>query len=170
MAKWSTFQILVIANVILFMFMLERMVSSRTIQPPTAGEPAVNSSLSTLIVYIAILIGVYLLFLFEAKKNRDIFRHKAWLKMPQVSFLIAIASTILFLVMATIGPLFAWVEQFRFLLYLLGSLFLFMTYLFIFSLIHKSRFDEKRVEGAVHWSLIWTTVLFAGTFYLFPSL
>ncbi|KMJ55813.1 hypothetical protein AB685_25280 [Bacillus sp. LL01] len=170
MAKWSTFQVLIVANMILFMFMLERMVSSHTFQPPTAGGGAVNTSFSTLLVYTIILLGLYLLFLFEAKKNRALFRHRAWLKMPQLTLLIALIAASIFILMATMGPLFNWVVQYRFLLYILGVFFLLVTFLFVFSLIHKRRFQTRHVESSIHWSLIWTALVFMGTFFVFPSL
>jgi heme/copper-type cytochrome/quinol oxidase subunit 2 len=172
MAKWSTFQVLIVANMILFMFMLERMVSSHTFQPPTAGVGvgAVNTGFSTILVYTIILLGLYLLFLFEAKKNRALFRHRAWLKMPQLTLLIALIAASIFILMATMGPLFNWVMQYRFLLYIVGVFFLFMTFLFVFSLIHKRRFHHPHVESSVHWSLVWTALVFMGTFFVFPSL
>ncbi|MDV2684590.1 hypothetical protein RYX56_09425 [Alkalihalophilus lindianensis] len=170
MAKWSTFQVLIVANMILFMFMLERMVSSHTFQPPTAGGGAVNTGFSTLLVYTIILLGLYLLFLFEAKKNRALFAHSAWLKMPQLTLLIAIVAASAFIGLATMGPLFNWVLHVRFLLYIVGVFFLFITFLFVFSLIHKRRFHHRHVESSVHWSLIWTILVFIGTFFVFPSL
>lgn len=57
--------------------------------------------------------------------------------MPKICVTVGILSVILFLIGGTVGPVMAWVEQWRSLLYVFLIYFLFLIFLFIFSIEHK---------------------------------
>jgi len=140
------------------MWYLEYITGNRTIQ--ISSGTAVNSSFVTFFIVALVISCFYLLFLFEAKKKKSIFASKVWAIMPIISINLGGLSTILFIIGGAIGPVFDWVQQWRFLLYIFFVYFLLLVFVFIFSIEHKKQRFKKSHEKAIHISYSWTLVLF----------
>src|SRR5690625_328457 len=95
-SKWSLYQLLMIPLIAVFMWLLEY-TSRNGINQPVAGEwTAVISSSGTFLIITCVVTFLYLIFLFEAKKENSFFNHSIWSNMPIISVAVGILSTILF--------------------------------------------------------------------------
>jgi amino acid transporter len=166
--KWTIVQVITLIFLTLFMFILEEVSGNRTVQPSNGEWVAVYPSYSLFIVYLMVLGCFYLLFLFEAKKNKNVYSHKIWKLMPRLCVVIGIVSAILFIIGGIATPLFEWVQQLRFLLYLFFTYFMFLVFLFIFSIEHKRHNFKQSLEKTVHISFFWIVVLVMGIFFFLP--
>ncbi|MGF2616170.1 hypothetical protein FZC84_00135 [Rossellomorea vietnamensis] len=164
--KWSILQILAVSLIIILMWSLEIISENINLQTSSGGWTAVNSPLLTFVIVVLVMTAIYLIFLFEAKKDSPVFRHRIWLRMPAVLVVAGVLSVILFILGGTIGPLMEWVSQWRFLLYIFLIYFLLIIFLFIFSIEHKRQKGTQTVEKTVHISFVWTLVLLFALFFL----
>jgi len=165
--KWSLYQILMIPLIVIFMWLLEYTSGNRTNRVVSGEWTAVNSPYDTFLIIACVITFFYLIFLFEAKKNKSFLNHSIWDIMPGVCVAVGILSFILFIVGGTVGPIMAWVEQWRPLLYVFLIYFLFLVFLFIFSIEHKKQRFSQQHEKTIHISFIWTLLLFFVLFFLF---
>ncbi|MGM0845621.1 MAG: hypothetical protein ACQEUT_11640 [Bacillota bacterium] len=164
--KWSILQILAAFLMAVLMWGLEINSESINLQTSSGGWTAVNSPLLTFLMIVLIMTGIYLIFLFEAKKDSPIFRLSIWLRMPAILVAAGVLSVILFILGGTIGPLMEWVSQWRFLLYVFLIYFLLLIFLFIFSIELKRQKGTQTFEKTVHISFVWTLVLLFALFFL----
>ncbi|WNF38329.1 hypothetical protein RJD24_07860 [Bacillaceae bacterium IKA-2] len=148
--KWTIFQVITVIFLTLFMFIIEELSGNRNIQTSNGEWVAVYPSYSLFIVYLFVIGCFYLLFLFEAKKSKNVYSHKIWKLMPMLCVVIGIVSAIFFIIGGIATPLFEWVQQWRFLLYLFFIYFMFLVFLFIFSIEHKRHSFKQSVEKTVH--------------------
>lgn len=160
--KWSLFQILTVSLLSLFLIVFEFINVDRTISF-REGTNAVNSPYATFFVVVLIITAFYLVFLLEAMKEKNLFDHQVWDKMPMFCGFLGTLSIIGFLVLGTAGPLMNWVMYLPFLFYVCLIYFLFLLYLFIFSLEHRWRNSN---EQSIHMSYFWTLLLFFILFFL----
>ena len=158
--KWSLFQLLTLTFIIFIMWFLEYITGNRTIQISSGEWTAVNSSLVPFFIVALLMSCFYLLFLFEAKKEKSIFASKVWTNMPIIFITLGVLSSILFIIGGAMGPVFEWVQQWRFLVYIFLVYFLLLVFLFIFSIEHKKQGLKKPYEKSVHVSYSWTLVIF----------
>lgn len=164
--KWSLYQILMLLFIAVSMWLLEYASENRTLQSTPGEWTAVNSSYSTFLIVGLVLTFIYFIFLFEAKKDKSIFNHRVWSNMPRFTFIVGVLSVVLFIVGGTMGPITSWVEQWRSLLYVFLIYFLFLIYLFIFSLEHKKERATQRNQKSIHTSYIWTLLVFFAIYFL----
>ncbi|WP_047980952.1 hypothetical protein [Ornithinibacillus contaminans] len=165
--KWSLYQILMISLIVVSMWSLEYISGNKTIQPVSGEWTAVNSAYGTFFIVALVVTFFYLIFLFEAKKEKSCLNHPIWTIMPKISVIVGILSTILFIIGGTIGPIMTWVEQWRSLLYVFFVYFLFLIFLFIFSFEHKKQRASQQSQKSIHISYIWTLILFFVLYFLF---
>ncbi|QOY35514.1 hypothetical protein AWH56_022990 [Anaerobacillus isosaccharinicus] len=165
--KWSIFQVVTVSFIFLFMWFLEHISGNRTIQPSNGEWTAVNSSYMTFLILALVVSCFYLLFLFEAKKAKTIFESSVWSRMPKICIIGGALSAILFIIGGTLGPIFEWVQQWRFLLYIFLVYFLLLVYVFIFSVEHKNKEFKKPYEKTILSSYFWTIAIFIVLFFLF---
>ncbi|MGJ9460634.1 hypothetical protein [Oceanobacillus sp. CF4.6] len=165
--KWSLYQILMISLIVVSMWSLEYISGNRTTQPMSGEWTAVNSAYGTFFIVALVVTFFYLIFLFEAKKEKSFLNHPIWAIMPKISVIVGILSTILFIIGGTIGPVMTWVEQWRSLLYVFFVYFLFLIFLFIFSIEHKNQRSPQQSKKSIHFSFVWTLLLFFVLFFLF---
>lgn len=165
--KWSLYQILMVFLIIVSMWLLEYTSENTSNQPVSEGWTAVNSAFDTFFIVALVVTFFYLIFLFEAKKEKSFLNHSIWSVMPKICIAIGILSVILFIIGGTMGPIMTWVEQWRSLLYVFLVYFLFLIFLFIFSLEHKKQRSSQQSEKTIHTSYIWTLLLFFFLFFLF---
>ncbi|NIK12583.1 hypothetical protein [Alkalibacillus almallahensis] len=165
--RWSIYQLLTFSLIVLFMWFLEYINQNGT-NPHSSGEwTAVNSTYMTFITVSLAITLFYLIFLFEAKKDNSLLDRSLWKVMPTICIVAGIVSVILFLIGGIFGPIMEWVEQWRSLLYVFMIYFLFLIFLFIFSIEHKNNRFKQRNEKTVHIAFIWTIVLFIVLYFLF---
>lgn len=165
--KWSLYQILMILFIVVSMWLLEYTSENRTVQSTPGEWTAVNSSYATFFIVALVVVFIYFIFLFEAKKKKSFFSHPIWSNMPIICFAVGVLSIILFIVGVTAGPVMVWVDEWRFLLYVFFIYFLFLVFLFIFSINHKKQRYSQQHEKTIHNSFIWTLLLFFVLFILF---
>ncbi|TYS16690.1 hypothetical protein FZC78_11925 [Rossellomorea vietnamensis] len=164
--KWSILQFLAVSLIIIVMWTLEIVSENLNIQTSSGGWTAVNSPLLTFLMIVLIMTSIYLIFVFEAKKEKPIFRYSIWSRMPSILVGAGVLSVILFIMGGIIGPLMEWVSQWRFLLYVFLIYFLLLIFLFIFSIELKRQKGSQTVEKTVHISFVWTLVLLFALFFL----
>lgn len=165
--KWSLYQILMIIFIVVSMWLLEYTSENRTVQSTSGEWTAVISPYATFFIVALVVTFIYLIFLFEAKKDKSFLNHSIWNNMPKISVILGIVSVILFIIGGTIGPVMTWVEQWRSLLYVLFVYFLFLIFLFIFSIEHKNQRATKHRQRSIHISFIWTLLLFFVLYFIF---
>ena len=164
--KWLLYQLLMAGLVIIFIGVLEYISRNRVIHINSGEWTTVISSNSIFIVIGVIVTFIYLIFLFEAKKEKSFFNHKVWNNMPKISGIVGVASIFLF-ILGGLGTINSWVEQWRSLLYIFLVYFLFLIFLFIFSFEHKKQRVTQHNQKAIHLVYLWTLLLFLFTFFLF---
>ncbi|WP_102263275.1 hypothetical protein [Mesobacillus jeotgali] len=163
--KWFLLQILTLGAIGILMAVLELNEGNRIVSSSANWTPANNIYITFFIVTV-VLSCFYLIFLFEAKKNNNIFKRPFWNVMPKITISVGVLSIILFLVGGTVGPIMSWVEQWRSLLYVFLIYFLFLIFLFIFSIEHKKQRNNNRINKTILTSYIWTIVLFFAIFFV----
>lgn len=165
--KWSLYQVLMILFMVVSMRLLEYTSENRTVQSTSGEWTIVNSSYTTFFIVALVVTFIYFIFLFEMKKKKSFFSHPVWINMPIICVTVGIISIILFIVGVTVGPVMVWVEEWRILLYVFLIYFLFLVFLFIFSIEHKKQRYSQQHEKTIHISFIWTLLLFFALFILF---
>ena len=93
---------------------------------------------------------------FQMKKVPHLIDLKIWRLMPYLVVGLLTLSTIVFLLLATIGPLIDWVEQWNGLLYVAMIYFVLLFYLFIIAMVHKW---SKTKDNVIHYAYLWTVGL-----------
>lgn len=164
--KWLILQILTLGAIGILMAVLEMNAGNRLASPSYDWTPA-NNVYITFLILTFVLFCFYLIFLLEAKKSNSIFGRSLWDLMPKISISVGVLSIILFLVGGTVGPIMSWVEQWRSLLYVFLIYFLFLTFLFIFSIEHKKQRNKNRIKNTILTSYLWTVGLFFLIFFVF---
>ncbi|WP_218240645.1 hypothetical protein, partial [Pseudomonas sp. 2822-17] len=135
-SKWTIYQCLTVVSLLVIFFLAEINAGSVNITVSSEQITPFNNGI-TYFLFVGIILGCfYLLFLFEAKKGSNFFSRSVWGKMPWITFTLGIVSLILFMLSALLGPLFQWVEQWRYLIYIFFSYFLLILFVFTFSLVY----------------------------------
>ncbi|WP_223701626.1 hypothetical protein [Sutcliffiella deserti] len=163
--KWTLYQVLTLVLLSLLMWGLEFISDKRAFQFQSAGWAVVIPGYATVLIIALVISCFFLIFLFEAKKEKSIFQNSAWRKMPVICLITGLFSVFLFIAAGAFGPLFEWVEQWRFLLYIFFVYFLLLLFLFIFSLEHRNKGYRRPYEKTIKISYFWTLILFVA-FYL----
>ncbi len=164
--KWLLLQILTLGAIGILMAVLELNEGNRIVSYSANWTP-VNNIYITFIIVTVVLSCFYLIFLFEAKKRNNILERSFWNLMPKITITVGVISITLLLVGGTLGPIMTWVEQWRSLLYVFLTYFLFLIFLFIFSIEHKKQRNNNRINKTILTSYIWTIVLFFVIFFVF---
>lgn len=160
--KWLGFQIITVILLVCLMWLLELFSDKRT-NLVTGQWSAVNSSLITFLIIGLVITCFYFIFLLESKKKNNFLQSTIWPNMPKLCVGIGVISVILFLIGGTIGPLGTWIEHWRSFIYVFMIYFLFLIYLFIFSIEYK----KERSNKSIHISYLWTLTLFFVMFVIF---
>ncbi|WP_280771591.1 hypothetical protein [Salipaludibacillus daqingensis] len=164
--KWSILQLLTVFVIVFIMWFLENISQNRTTQPASGEWTAINSPYITFVVIALVVTCFYLIFMFQAKKENNLYQHRLWSMMPKLIGIVGFLSIVLFLIGGTIGPIMTWVEQWRSLIYVFLVYFLFLIFLFIFSFEHKRQRFRQQNEKTILISFIWTLLLFFGVFFI----
>ncbi|SDI78121.1 hypothetical protein [Natribacillus halophilus] len=107
----------------------------------------------------------YFLFLFEAKKDNNIFASSLWRIGPLVTGIVGAIAAVVFIVSAEFLPLITWMQEWRVLLYAFFGAFLFLVFLFVFSIVHKYQTGSSD-ENKLHLTLVLLFVFVLALFFL----
>ncbi|AOM83511.1 hypothetical protein [Salisediminibacterium beveridgei] len=168
LSKWHFYQGLTVAALI-GIFILAELIRG-TMNPGASAQASgqVNSGIP-LILFVGIVVGCfYLIFLFETKKENNLFVHDVWRKMPFIVFGVGAVSLIIFMIAFATGPLFHWTQDWGYLIYGLMSYFIFLVFVFVFSVVSKNRDHEERDEKTAHLAYLWTLGLILVPIFLIP--
>lgn len=132
-----------------------------------------NSSSNQLIIaklkilfFIFIIVSWVYCFLFlELKKKPNILEKKVWNRMPFILLVVGFFSICIFIGLGAFGPLFLWVESWRFLIYLFIIYFITLYYIFILSVF---LYNKKSSKSTLSYSYVLTLSSLMIFLFLFP--
>lgn len=158
-SKWTIYQGLILLAFIGVLYLAEVLSGELNLTVSSGNSTLINSGFGFFIFSGIVLSCFYLLFLFEAKKGKQLFSHPLWNKMPVIIVGVGTVSVFIFMFSSFLGPLFQWTEQWRFLIYIFFSYFLFLLFVFVFSTVRNSRMKGEGNEKAAHLAYLWTAVV-----------
>ncbi|WP_416148334.1 hypothetical protein ACM26V_19230 [Salipaludibacillus sp. HK11] len=164
-SRWTIFQFLTASLLIGILAFVENQSGTTTV---AAGTP-INSRLSIFLFITGILGCFYLMFLFQTLKTNTFFHHSFWKNVPILIMVIGVLSTIAILFTGTLGPLFEWVQQWRFLIYLFVVYFLLLYFVLVLSIVRNYQLDNDLGRKTTHLAFGWSLgVLVIGMFFVSP--
>lgn len=169
LSRWTMLQFATLGLLIGFVVYVEFLRTNRTVEVTGAMTP-VNNPIETLLFVSAVLSCFYLFFLLEAKKGTDVFERSFWQRMPIATVIIGSSSFVIFISAVFLGDLFSIMQDNRFFLYVIILYFMFLLFLFVFSMVLKFGPGKKggndRFEKASHKSLLFSVLIFVCIFFL----
>lgn len=126
-----------------------------------------NSAYLMLLFHFWILFFIYLIFLFEAKKSKNVFMYPIWRKMPFIILTLSLLSLGFFMYMAMNDSLLNLMAQSAWFVFSLFIYFYLLVFVFIFSLEFRKVKAKRNIEKTVHLTFLLSTLLLVGAFIFF---
>lgn len=167
MSKWSIFQTVLLIMLAGYFYLLE--TSSREMNgASSSGSFTAINSVYSLLLFIGVVIGCfYLLLFFQQKKNSTFLYSPIWGKMPLLAILTGVVSLFLFILIDLSIDLYSLVQNHRIYLYVFISYFLFLVYIFIFSILSNFIMNDQPKEKVLHFSPWAAFSIFIAAFMVF---
>lgn len=157
-SRWTLFQGLIIAVMVVLAFIADQFKTKIAI--PVSANNEIKTPMLIAFLFIIVIIGLLsLMMYFQTKKSATFLKHPLWNKMHiLMPFFFAISLVIIFSIFL-IDPLSHFVQDNRWLIYLLLFYVLFLINVIVLAFIHKVKKQTISNKNKIEYSFIWTSVL-----------
>lgn len=143
--QWTLYQILTFFILIISLLMLYNWFDQ--------GIKPGNYSLPFGILFFLVITWMYTMMLLQQQKHPSFLDHKLWRRMPIIITIVSVLSLIGFIILVTMGPLMDWIDQGKWLIYIIFIYVIMLYYFFVMSLVYMLSDNRNRV---IHQTYAWS--------------
>jgi len=155
--KWSLYQVITFFVLFFCLFILYKWFDQGGIQPG-------NYSMPFGILFFLVITWIYTMMLLQQQKHPAFLDHKRWRKMPIIITIVSVLSLIGFIMLVTMGPLMNWIDQGKWIIYVIFIYVIILYYFFVMSLVYMLSDNRNHV---IHQTYAWSMGLFVMIMFIF---